>query len=199
MKSIFLIIIAIVNIIFLLVFLFFKGFNPIDLYLSHFILIAFVCFLVYGYELKYGSFKYLKDINNLIDMPISKFIASQIDLKMIYSSKLLSIIVNVNFIIILIHYFINRDIDLINIIELSAFYYLLIISLINLTSFLKVFWGFQSFIYVLFSFILFIQILGNSFFSDKIIFATNPNYLVLIFILNMILIVFKKILFKNWL
>ena len=32
-------------------------------------------------------------------MPVSKFNASQIDLKMIYSSKILSIIINVNFII----------------------------------------------------------------------------------------------------
>jgi hypothetical protein len=149
--------------------------------------------------LKYGSFKYLKDINNLIDMPVSKFNASQIDLKMIYSSKILSIIINVNFIIVLIRYFINSDIDMLKIIELSVFYYLLIISLINLTSFLKVFWGFQSFVYVLFSFALFFQILGYSFFSNEIVFATNPKYLAIIFLLNIILIVFKKFLFKNWL
>lgn len=198
LKKIILIAILIFNVIFCCMFFLIKGFEAIDLYFAHTLFITFIIILIHTYELKFGMYSFMQEVDNLIDLPITKAEATLWDLKVLYQSPLLLTISFMNYFIVFTKLIIFKDGNLVQI-SLSIFFSLSIVFMfINVASFFKGLIGFQAYTISFFTFIFIVQFLNSGYYSILFYLPTNLYYWIFFLVANTSLLFLRRIIFKNW-
>ena len=197
LKKITLIGILIFNTIICVVFFLFKDFDAIDLYFAHILLITVIIILIHFYELKFGKFRYMQEIDNLIDFPITKAEGTLLDLKILYQSPLLLTISFLNYFIVFAKLIIHQDSKLLQPTLFTLFSISLIFMFINIASFLKGLIGFQAYILSFFTFIFLVQILSSGYASFLFSLPTNLNYWIFFLIINTSLLFLRRVLVND--
>lgn len=176
---------------------FLKEFNSKEYYFAHIVVLSFLFILIYGYELFYGNFRYLKSINNLIDLPITKSNASLLDFTVLLKSPALLLTIVSNYSLIILKNSFNKDISFACLAFLLLFGFGIIVFFINVHSFLKGFLNGQTFATIFFLFVFLFQILNFKFdfFMQTI---AGLSFWIPFLILNILLILSRYFFIKNW-